>query len=183
MVLQPQLPTASWEDINQNYNSCKICVTQNLEFYLLGFLSHHKHQFKIIQAKSHIEQFIDIHQKHKIFQSIFSTRLICVWKRRTWMITFYFLMDGSWIVPSTSMMLRKIPMYPASQQVYKNLNYYGIYSDRSHSDHCLVPGIRQLSALEEGTDNLKVLLIQLINMVKQEFVPRCWGFYYRPILG
>ena len=75
------------------------------------------------------------------------------------------------------MILRKIPMYPASQMVYKNLNY------RSHSDHCLVPGIRQISALEEGTDNLKVLLIQLINMVKQEFVPKCWGFYHRPILG
>ena len=81
------------------------------------------------------------------------------------------------------MILRKIPIYPASQQVYKNLNYYGIYSDRSQSDHCLVPGIRHISALEEGTDNLKVLLIQLIYMVKQEFVLRRLGFYYRSIMG
>ncbi len=53
-------------------------------FYLLGFLSHHEHEIKVVRSQRVFVQVVDVDEEEKVLQRLFSTHSTGSFRRVHW---------------------------------------------------------------------------------------------------
>lgn len=43
----------------------------------MRLVGHHKHQLEVVESEGHVEELIDVHEKHEILESVFYLIPIC----------------------------------------------------------------------------------------------------------